>query len=53
MDGLLLEQYKSHTKTVDNHSPELVVDIETLEALDALKLLQDGPASLAAVDDMH
>lgn len=47
------ERYQSHNRTVDDHSTESVGGIKTLEALDALKLLSGGSASLAAVDDLH
>lgn len=47
------ERFQNHTRTVDDHSKELVGGIKTLEALGALKLLSGGSASLAAVDDLH
>lgn len=47
------EQFKSHTRNVDDHSTEKVGGIKKIEALGALKLLSGGSASLVAVDDLH
>ncbi|WP_455808548.1 hypothetical protein [Pseudomonas koreensis] len=47
------ESFQSHTRTVDDHSTELVGGVKKIEALGALKLLSGGSASLAAVDDLH
>ncbi|PBP50452.1 hypothetical protein CCL11_03895 [Pseudomonas syringae] len=47
------ERFQSHTRTVDDHSTELVGGVKKIEALGALKLLSGGSASLAAVDDLH
>ena len=47
-----VEQYQSHSRTVDDHSTESVGGIKTIEALGALKLLSGGTASLAAIDDL-
>ena len=47
------ETFQNHTRTVDDHSTELVGGIKKIEALGALKLLSGGSASLAAVDDLH
>ena len=47
------EQFQSHTRNVDDHSTETVGGVKKVEALGTLKLLSDGSASLAAVDDLH
>lgn len=47
------ERYQINTVEVDEHSTESVGGIKTVESLGALKLLSAGPASLAAVDDLH
>lgn len=47
------EMFQNPTRRVDDHSTESVGGIKTLEALDALKLLSGGSASLAAEDDLH
>ncbi len=47
------EQFQSHTRNVDDHSTETVGGMKKIEALDALKLLSGGSASLTAVDDLH
>jgi hypothetical protein len=47
------EAFQNHTRTVDDHSTEIVGGIKKIEALGALKLLSGGSASLAAVDDLH
>ncbi len=47
------EQYEGHTATLDDHSTESVGGVKKIEALEALKLLTGGSASIAAIDDLH